>query len=213
MRQVRINNLGKIHWTETDKLMRDLQKSRIAGEIEDTILICEHPEVVTIGPRARSDGLFPPESYESVATDRGGGMTWHGEGQIVAYPVILWDLEGEKNVKSVISKLEQWVIESLRQLGIEGYRDDRMQGVWVDDHKICSIGLSFLRWTSRHGLTINYDTPEGRVEMVAGCGLDANTTTCLEKLGYGVDFDEIVQSLISNCEHVLNRNPVIITED
>lgn len=212
MREVRINNLGKVHWSETDKLMRDLQQSRIAGDIEDTILICEHPEVVTIGPRARSDGLLPPEDYESVATDRGGGMTWHGTGQIVAYPVIMWDFDDEKNVKAVITKLEKWVIQSLGDIGINGYRDDRMQGVWVDSHKICSVGLSFLRWTSRHGLTINYDTPDGRVEMVAGCGLEANTTTCLHKLGYEVNFDLIVESLISNCENILGRKPRFVTE-
>ena len=208
MREVDIRNLGLIHWKDSDEMMRDLQQKRIAGDIGDTILICEHPEIVTIGPRARSDGLSPPPDYENAPTDRGGGMTWHGEGQIVVYPIIMWDSEDEKNVKSVISKLEQWVISSLQLCGIKGYRDERMQGVWVDNHKICSIGLSFLRWTSRHGLTINYDTPAGRVEMVAGCGLDAQTTTCLTKLGYSEDYDSLCDKLISRCKDELNRNPI-----
>ena len=208
MREVDIRNLGLIHWKDSDEMMRDLQQKRITGDIGDTILICEHPEIVTIGPRARSDGLSPPPDYESAPTDRGGGMTWHGEGQIVVYPIIMWDFEDEKNVKSVISKLEQWVISSLQLCGIKGYRDERMQGVWVDNHKICSIGLSFLRWTSRHGLTINYDTPAGRVEMVAGCGLDAQTTTCLTKLGYSEDYDSLCDKLISRCKDELNRNPI-----
>ena len=208
MREVDIRNLGLIHWKDSDEMMRDLQQKRIAGDIGDTILICEHPEIVTIGPRARSDGLYPPPDYESAPTDRGGGMTWHGEGQIVVYPIIMWDFEDEKNVKSVISKLEQWVISSLQLCGIKGYRDERMQGVWVDNHKICSIGLSFLRWTSRHGLTINYDTPVGRVEMVAGCGLDAQTTTCLTKLGYSEDYSSLCEKLISRCKSELNRHPI-----
>ena len=208
MREVDIRNLGLIHWKDSDEMMRDLQQKRIAGDIGDTILICEHPEIVTIGPRARSDGLSPPPDYESAPTDRGGGMTWHGEGQIVVYPVIMWDYEDEKNVKSVISKLEQWVISSLQLCGIKGYRDERMQGVWVDNHKICSIGLSFLRWTSRHGLTINYDTPAGRVEMVAGCGLDAQTTTCLTKLGYSEDYASLCEKLISTCHSELERIPI-----
>ena len=120
----------------------------------------------------------------------------------------MWDFEDEKNVKSVISKLEQWVISSLQFCGIKGYRDERMQGVWVDNHKICSIGLSFLRWTSRHGLTINYDTPTGRVEMVAGCGLDAQTTTCLTKLGYSEDYASLCEKLISTCHSELERIPI-----
>ena len=130
--------------------------------------------------------------------DRGGGLTWHGPGQLVVYPIIKWDLEGESNVKAVISILEEWVIKSLDQLGVEGRRDDRMQGVWVGNNKICSIGLSFLRWTSRHGLTINYDTPPGRVEMVSGCGLDEDTTTSLKALGHDFSKQMILDSLTSN---------------
>ena len=89
-------------------------------------------------------------------------------------------------------------------MGIESKRDDRMQGVWIGDNKICSIGLSFLRWTSRHGFTINYDTPEGRVEMVSGCGLGADTTTSLSKLGFDLTKEQIIQSLFSNI-NIVNR--------
>ena len=80
-----------------------------------------------------------------------------------------------------------------------------MQGVWVDGKKISSIGLSFLRWTSRHGLTINYDTPESRVEQLSGCGLDAQTTTSLSRLGYNVTFEQLKEGLISTMLKYLNR--------
>ena len=73
-----------------------------------------------------------------------------------------------------------------------------MQGVWVGQNKVCSIGLSFLRWTSRHGLTINYDTPPGRVEMVSGCGLGQETTTSLAALGIKIEKEQILKSLINN---------------
>ena len=119
---------------------------------------------------------------------------------MVVYPIIKWDLEGESNVKAVISILEEWVITSLGQLGVEGRRDDRMQGVWIGNNKICSIGLSFLRWTSRHGLTINYNTPPGRVEMVSGCGLDADTTTSLKSLGHDFSKQTILDSLTTNID-------------
>ena len=205
MRQLTITKLGKIGHSESDELMRVMQSKRIDDEIIDTILVCEHEEIVTVGPRARNDGINPPPGYVTSPVDRGGGLTWHGPGQLVIYPIIKWDLEGESNVKAVIAILERWVISALSNLGIEGRRDERMQGVWVGENKICSIGLSFLRWTSRHGLTINCNTPQGRVEMVSGCGLGQDTTTSLAALGFEVTTEMVMQTLTDNIE-VLSRS-------
>ena len=193
-----ITELGKIGHSESDELMRVMQSKRIDDEIIDTILVCEHEEIVTVGPRARNDGITPPPGYATSPVDRGGGLTWHGPGQLVIYPIIKWDLEGESNVKAVIAILEEWVIVALSKLGVEGHRDERMQGVWVGQNKICSIGLSFLRWTSRHGLTINCNTPSGRVEMVSGCGLGQDTTTSLAALGYDITTEMVMKSLTEN---------------
>ena len=198
MRQFIVNNIGNISHSEADDLMRIMQAKRIDDEIIDTLLICEHEEIVTIGPRARNDGIKPPADYPTSPVDRGGGLTWHGPGQLVIYPIFKWDLDGESNVKAIISILEEWVIKSLSDNGIVATRDDRMQGVWIGQNKICSIGLSFLRWTSRHGLTINYNTPAGRVEMVSGCGLGQDTTTSLAALGIKLEKNVILDSLMEN---------------
>ena len=198
MRKIVVNNIGKISHADADELMRVMQAKRIEDEIMDTLIVCEHDEIVTVGPRARNDGIKPPEDYATSAVDRGGGLTWHGPGQIVVYPIFKWDLEGESNVKAIISILEDWVIQALSEHGIEADRDDRMQGVWIGENKICSIGLSFLRWTSRHGFTINYDTPPGRVEMVSGCGLGKDTTTSLSTLGINLTRKQILDSLTGN---------------
>ena len=198
MRKIVVNDIGKISHADADELMRVMQAKRIEDEIMDTLIVCEHDEIVTIGPRARNDGIKPPEDYATSAVDRGGGLTWHGPGQIVVYPIFKWDLEGESNVKAIISILEDWVIQALSEHGIEANRDDRMQGVWIGENKICSIGLSFLRWTSRHGFTINYDTPPGRVEMVSGCGLGKDTTTSLSTLGINLTREQILDSLTGN---------------
>jgi len=198
MRKFVVNDVGKIGHSDADELMRIMQSKRIDDEIIDTLVICEHDEIVTVGPRARNDGISPPPDYATSAVDRGGGLTWHGPGQIVIYPIFKWDLDGEGNVKAIISILEEWVIKSLSDFGLEAKRDERMQGVWIGENKICSIGLSFLRWTSRHGLTINYDTPAGRVEMVSGCGLSKDTTTSLAALGIELGRDEIISSLLKN---------------
>ncbi len=198
MREFVVSNIGQISHSDADELMRVMQAKRIEDEIIDTLLICEHDEIVTVGPRARNDGILPPEGYATSAVDRGGGLTWHGPGQLVIYPIFKWDLDGESNVKAVIAILEQWVIEALSEHNIVGKRDERMQGVWIGTNKICSIGLSFLRWTSRHGLTINYNTPPGRVEMVSGCGLGQDTTTSLSALGIDITKNEILESLLND---------------
>jgi lipoate-protein ligase B len=198
---VDIQELGIVPYGDSLNMMKSLQSQRINDEIPDTLLILEHHEVVTVGPRARNDGIRPPEDYPTEAVDRGGGLTWHGPGQIVCYPIFKWGLrDQEASVAEIITKIEQWVINALSTLNIHGVRDHRMQGVWVDGHKICSIGLSFLRWVSRHGFTINIDTPSGRVEGVAGCGLTTDTTTSLANLGYDVELQAVKQALLETMQ-------------
>lgn len=205
-RQVDVRLMGLVDYTKALDLMRELQKQRIDDKIPDTMLIMEHSEIVTVGPRARNDGILPPEEYLTHPVDRGGGLTWHGPGQLIAYPIFKWDLEGEVSVAAIISLLEDWIIKALGTCGITGYRDERMQGVWVDDKKISSIGLSFLRWTSRHGFTINYNTPEGRVEMLAGCGLENDTTTSLAQLGYVIEYDQLLAALLQTMDESILRS-------
>ncbi|MED5496262.1 MAG: lipoyl(octanoyl) transferase LipB [Candidatus Thermoplasmatota archaeon] len=205
MPSVDIRNLGIVEYTDALELMSTLQQQRMNNEIPDTILFLEHPEIVTVGPRARNDGIAPPSDYKSHPVDRGGGLTWHGPGQLVVYPIVHWNKDDEKSVADIIAKIESWVIAALATLGIEGYRDERMQGVWVDNKKICSIGLSFLRWVSRHGFTINYNTPESRVENLAGCGLDESTTTSLSALGYATSRENIEAALRQSMSNTLQR--------
>ena len=96
--------------------MRELQTLRIDDKIHDTLLLMEHPEIVTVGPRARNDGITAPPDYPTFPVDRGGGLIWHGRVQIVCYPIFKWDLPDEDSVTAIIAKLEDWVIESLTTL-------------------------------------------------------------------------------------------------
>jgi len=193
--------------------MRVLQKKRINDEIIDTIILVEHPEIVTVGPKAVRDGVVISGEYSQSIVDRGGGITWHGPGQLVLYPIIKWNSE-EQSVRGIINKMENLVIKTLEDLGIKGYRDPAMMGVWVDEKKVCSIGLAFLHWVSRHGLALNYATPGQRIENLACCGMDLGVTTSLDKLGYRMNQngDEITRELIeetilSNIELILKRIP------
>ena len=205
-REVDVRLEGAVDYIQALDVMKRLQKQRIEDVIPDTLLIMEHPEIVTVGPRARNDGILPPEDYATHPVDRGGGLTWHGPGQLVAYPIFKWDLEGEVSVAAIIHLLEEWIIKALATCGINGNRDERMQGVWVGDKKISSIGLSFLRWTSRHGFTINYDTPKGRVELLAGCGLDSHTTTSLAQLGHTIGRDQLLAALLETMSDSIRRS-------
>ena len=197
MPMMEVRELGVVPYEDVQALMKELQQQRIDGQIPDTLLILSHPEVVTVGPRARNDGIQPPSDYQTIGVDRGGGLTWHGPGQVVGYPIFKWgDREGEASVADIIHIIEGWLIDALATFGVNGERDERMQGVWVNGRKVCSIGLSFLRWVSRHGFSVNLNTPPGRVEGVAGCGLVADTTTSLAHLGYTISPEAFVKALL-----------------
>ena len=205
MRKVEIINFSCEEHDEIDLIMKDLQKKRISEEIKDTIIFVEHPEIVTIGPKARKENILPPEDYPRKNVDRGGGITWHGPGQLIVYPIIKWDLEDEINTKIIISKLEEWIISAFNDLNINCNRDERMRGVWVEGNKIASIGLSFLKWGSRHGVSINYDTPKGRVERLEGCGLESGITSSLSAKNYKITRTELEKSLLKSLK-ILGRD-------
>ena len=166
---------------EIDSLMIELQEKRINNEIIDTLIFVEHPEIVTVGRRGMLDGLTAPRDFPSSQVDRGGGLTWHAPGQLVGYPIFQWK---EESVRKVITTIEEWIIQSLSIFGVTGARDQSMQGVWFEGHKVASIGLAFSKWVSRHGFDINLDTPEGRIESVEGCGLPLGKHTSLSKFDY-----------------------------
>ena len=187
---------------EIDSLMIKLQEKRIDNEIRDTLIFVEHPEIVTVGRRGMLDGLTAPENYPSSQVDRGGGLTWHGPGQLVGYPIFQWK---EESVRKVITTIEEWIIESLSEFGVNGVRDSSMQGVWFEQHKVASIGLAFSKWVSRHGFDINLDTPEGRIEAVEGCGLPLGKHTSLANFGYNISIKEMQNALLSKMPKILGR--------
>ena len=214
MKKIQVLRAGIAEHSDISEIMIKMQQKRINDEIIDSIILVEHPEVVTIGPKANREGVIVSDDYKQTVVDRGGGITWHGPGQLVAYPIVKWEND-EQSVRKIINKIEDLIIKTLNDLDIDGYRDPAMMGVWVDGKKICSIGLAFLHWVSRHGLALNYATPGNRIENLACCGLDIGTTTSLEKLGYTTNNDGekitkklLEDTLISNIEEILNRIPV-----
>ena len=193
---------GNASHSDVDHLMVGLQEQRIDDKIPDTLIFVEHPEIVTIGRRGMLDGLKAPDGFASSDVDRGGGITWHGPGQLVGYPVFKWQ---EESIRKVITMIEEWIIISLDKLGIKAVRNEAMQGVWYEDQKIASIGLAFSKWVSRHGFDINLATPSGRIESVEGCGLPIGKHTSLSSFGFQVSIQEMQDKLVETMPLVLGR--------
>ena len=193
---------GNSSHDEIDQLMIQLQERRIKEEIRDTLIFVEHPEIVTVGRRGMLDNIRAPEGFASSDVDRGGGLTWHGPGQLVGYPIFQWK---EESVRKVITTIEEWILISLSKVGIEGNRNEAMQGVWFEDYKIASIGLAFSKWVSRHGFDINLNTPENRIESVEGCGLPVGKHTSLAKFGYNISIEQMQNLLLQTMPEILGR--------
>ena len=205
MISINLIEAGNATHSDVDRLMVGLQEQRIDDKIPDTLIFVEHPEIVTIGRRGMLDGLEAPDGFASSNVDRGGGITWHGPGQLVGYPVFKWQ---EESIRNVIRTIEEWIIISLDKLGIKAVRNEAMQGVWYEDQKIASIGLAFSKWVSRHGFDINLATPLGRIESVEGCGLPVGKHTSLSQFGFDISVKQMQDILIETMPQVLGRRVV-----
>jgi lipoyl(octanoyl) transferase len=154
----------------------------------DTVVLLEHPPVITLGRRAEESELHVPEGavVEIVKTDRGGKSTYHGPGQLVCYPILDLKRHG-KDVKKYCRDLEQSVIDAVAVFGIEASRIDGLTGVWLASpaRKIASIGVHISRWVTTHGYALNVDLDlEPFTQWITACGLeDAAFTSVARELG------------------------------
>src|SRR5215212_10140312 len=189
-------NLGRIPYREAWELQRSLAAAISQGAMPETVLLLEHPPVVTLGRRTADDELHVPEGapVEIVETDRGGKSTYHAPGQLVAYPILDLKRHG-KDVKRYVRDLEQALVDTLAAFGIGGTRIDGLTGVWLQPppRKIASIGVHISRWVTTHGYALNVDLdPAPFTDWITACGLaDASFTTMARELGREVAVDEV----------------------
>ena len=191
--------LGRVPYAEALALQRELAAARRQGAIPDVVVLLEHEPVLTLGSRAGEEELrLPREEYarrgiEVVRVARGGRSTYHGPGQLVAYPIL--DLRGHgADLHRYVRALEQAVVETLAGFGVEagtvaapGY-----SGVWVQDRKIASIGVHCARWVTTHGLALNVDPDLGVYELFDACGLGgARFTSIAAESGRDVGVAEV----------------------
>jgi lipoyl(octanoyl) transferase len=189
-------NLGRVPYREAWDLQLSLAAAISQGAMPETVILLEHPPVVTIGRRTAEDELHVPEGapVEIVETDRGGRSTYHGPGQLVAYPILDLKRHG-KDVKRYVRDLEQALLDTLGEFGIEGTRIEGLTGVWLQSppRKIASIGVHISRWVTTHGYALNVDLdPAPFTDWITACGLeDAAFTTMARELGSELSVDDV----------------------
>ena len=173
----------------------------------DTVVLLEHPPVITLGRRADEGELHVPEGaeVEIVETDRGGKSTYHGPGQLVCYPILDLKRHGQ-DVKRYCRDLEEALIRTLAPLEVEATRIEGLTGIWVDGppRKIASIGIHVSKWVTTHGYALNVDLdPAPFTEWITACGLeDASFTTVARELGRPVGVEEVLPHAVAALEEV-----------
>jgi lipoyl(octanoyl) transferase len=196
MKGAYVMNLGLVPYCEAWELQRALAGAVSQGAIPDTIVMLEHPPVVTLGRRAEEGELHIPDGadVEIVETDRGGKSTFHGPGQLVCYPILDLGRHGQ-DVKRYCRDLEEALIVTLAKVGVAGERIDGLTGVWLTrpPRKIASIGIHVAKWVTTHGYALNVDLdPAPFTQWITACGLeDAMFTTIAKELGRPVAVDEV----------------------
>jgi lipoyl(octanoyl) transferase len=189
-------NLGQVPYLEAWELQRSLAGAVSQGAIPDTVILLEHPPVITLGRRTEEGELHIPDGaeVEIVETDRGGKSTYHGPGQLVCYPILDLTRHGE-DVKRYCRDLEEALIRTIGAVGVEATRIEGLTGIWLErpPRKIASIGVHISKWVTTHGYALNVDLdPAPFTEWITACGLeDTAFTTIARELGRPVAVDEL----------------------
>jgi lipoyl(octanoyl) transferase len=216
VKRIRVRRLGRIGYDEA--LDRQAAAERSCREIgEETLFLLEHDPVFTLGRNAsRTEILFSPERCAEAGiavreTDRGGRVTYHGPGQLVGYPVLNLSPD-RRDVKRYVTDLEETVIRTLRDFGIESTRSprkERVTSVWVGNDKIAAIGVHLSRWITTHGFALNVSTDLDHFLGIVPCGITDGGVTSMERvLGRRISLDEVAEAYLRRFAEVLDRSPV-----
>ncbi|MBW8860776.1 MAG: lipoyl(octanoyl) transferase LipB [Acidobacteria bacterium] len=203
-----VRKLGLVSYQDALALQRSLVDDRRAGRIGDTLLLLEHPHVITLGVRGgRSHVLAGPEALaargvEIHETGRGGDVTYHGPGQIVGYPIL--DLNPDRrDVHRYVRDLEEVLILTAADYGIDAGRVPGLTGVWVGNDKLAAIGVRIARWITSHGFAFNVETNLDYFGLIVPCGIaDRGVTSLSRLLGRPVELADVEQHIVNHFNNV-----------
>ncbi len=171
-------DLGAMEYGEALELQRNLAARRAKGEVPDSLILVEHPHVVTLGRKTTPDN-FRPQKVPVFQVERGGDATYHGPGQLVGYPIFLLK---DHDVRRHVRSIEEAIIRTAAGFGIGAERLEGHPGVWVSGKKLASIGVAVTDWVSYHGFALNVGTDLSYFELIRPCGLDPSTMTSMDKI-------------------------------
>lgn len=198
MNTINICYLGRMDYGQTLDIQYQLLELRQNDQIGDTILLVEHPPVLTLGTRTdRSNIYLPEEELKRLGVtcydvNRGGDVTYHGPGQLVVYPIMRIE-QFPGSVRGYVTSLEQSLIRLMHdEFGIRAERrQDKYTGVWVGEEKIVAIGIAVKKWVTMHGYAFNINTDLSHFNWINPCGLSMGVTSVEKLTGKKADFDRI----------------------
>jgi lipoate-protein ligase B len=200
-------DLGIREYGEVWELQRELVGKRQREEIPDTLVLVEHPHVITLGRGTHKENVLAPGDTPLFEIERGGDVTYHGPGQLVGYPIFLLR-EPERDLHLYLRNLEESLIRVVGRFGIPGERKDGWTGVWTGGgvRKLASIGVAVKRWVTLHGFALNVSTDLARFAAINPCGLEATTMGSMQSvLGRPVSFDEVKRAARDELGAVFER--------
>jgi lipoyl(octanoyl) transferase len=189
MRPPHVVERGVVPYDEGVALQQGLVDARKAGAIPDTLVLLEHPPVITLGVKVRNSRAHVLATDAELATadvalfesGRGGDVTYHGPGQLVGYPIL--DLKPDRvDAHRYVRDLEEVLIRVCASYGIEGTRQAGLTGVWVGDEKVAAIGVRLSRWVTSHGFALNVDPDLSHFSLIVPCGIEDKGVTSLARL-------------------------------
>lgn len=219
MKELQIINLGLTNYKYCWELQQKIFNLRVDNRISDVILLTEHHHVYTLGKSSEEAHLLADENElkstgaEVYHIDRGGDITYHGPGQLVGYPII--DLNNYyPDTHRYLRDLEEVLIRTLKDFGINGHREDSYTGVWVGSDKIAAIGVKVSKWVTMHGFALNVNTNLSYFDRIIPCGIFHKGVTSMQKiLGNGVPFDDVIKSVSLRFGEVFGTHTVTLEKD
>ncbi len=190
-------DLGTMDFAACFALQKDLLEKVATGQEPDTLLLVEHPPVITTGASFKPEHLLTtPEELKKQniqleTIDRGGDVTYHGPGQLVAYPIFNLTRHG-KDLHKWMRELEETVIQTLAHYNLPAKRFPPNTGVWIEDRKVCAIGVKVRKWTSMHGLALNCNNDLTPFNLIVPCGIhDYGVTSLTQELNRKITTEEV----------------------
>jgi lipoyl(octanoyl) transferase len=205
----RVLDLGTAAYRDVWSHQLELVEARQRGESSDTLIVVEHPHVFTLGRRRDSQqNVLAPGDVEVIEIERGGDVTYHGPGQIVAYPIVLLE-NAERDLHRFLRNLEEAVIRTCARFGLHTDREPGKTGVWTGPaglrKKLCSMGIACRKWVTFHGLALNVTTDLSYFRRINPCGFEANVMSSLAVQLGNAELGPVRTALVDELGAALDR--------